>query len=109
MSFAGSIPHSLTSSAFICASRFCSTTNTRSCAPMNSPTASANGNAQTRIWSRWMPSSSSAASDSAIAALVDPNQTTALFVGLAALRITGAGTSDFAVSNLRSSRCMLST
>ena len=56
-----------------------------------------------------MPSSSSAASDSAIAAPVEPNQMMPLRVGLPALRITGAGTSAFAVSNLRCSRCMLST
>ena len=43
------------------------------------------------------------------AALVEPNQTTALFVGLTAFVMTGAGTRALAVSNLRSSRCMLST
>ena len=42
---------------------------------MKSATASANGKrAHRACWSRWMPSSSSAASDSAIAAPVEPNQ-----------------------------------
>ena len=76
---------------------------------MKSATASANGNARMRIRSRWMPSSASAASDSLIAAPVEPYQMTPARVGLAAFSITGAGTSSFAVSNLRSSRCMLST
>ncbi len=56
-----------------------------------------------------MSSSSSAARDSLIEALDEPYQITPARVGLAAFCTTGAGTSSFAVSNLRSSRCMLST
>ena len=76
---------------------------------MNSGIASANGNARMRIRSRWTPSPSSTDSDSAIGAPVEPIQTTAARVGFAARSITGPGTSVFAVSNLRRSRCMLST
>src|SRR4051794_13753133 len=49
------MPHSLTISERNCASRFCSTTNTKSCSPMKLVTLEWNGNARTRSRSSESP------------------------------------------------------
>ncbi len=71
-SLAGSMPSSLTSSVCICPSRFCSTTNTFSCAAMNSGTESGKGKARSRIASSITPSCASTSSASCMAGLVEP-------------------------------------
>src|SRR6185437_11610099 len=94
---AGSIPHSLTRSMRICASRFCSTRKTWSWLSMKSATASVKGKARSRITSRCRPSASSAESASRIAAAVEPKWITPKRVFSFAGRITGAGTYVLAV------------
>src|SRR5688500_1650688 len=60
--------HSLIKSARSWASRFCSTTNTRSCSAVKSTIAPANGNARTGMRSRKLPRDSSDARASATGA-----------------------------------------
>ena len=101
---------SLMISARICASRFCSTTNTFSWSAMKSTTSSANGKPRNRSASRCTPRASSASKASSIAtrgrAEIDARRT---WSAACAARFSGCGTRRLAVSNLCSRRCMLST
>src|SRR5216683_5180795 len=69
---AGSISASVVNKVRICASRFCSTTKTRSWLVMKSSTSSWNGKARRRSVSRWMPSPSSDWRASSIASELEP-------------------------------------